>query len=67
MASNLPFIPQAKNWQIKVGALNALRTLAKTAPRQIARCLPDIVPKLTGGCMRAAVKFTKTCRLASGG
>jgi elongation factor 3 len=33
--------------QIKVGALNALRALVKTAPRQVARCLPDIVPRVT--------------------
>jgi len=38
---------QAKGWQTKVGALNALRTLAARAPRQIAKCLPLIVPQVT--------------------
>ncbi|GFH18635.1 uncharacterized protein HaLaN_15471 [Haematococcus lacustris] len=37
----------ARNWQTKVGALNGLKQLTKTGPRQIARCLPDIVPKVT--------------------
>jgi elongation factor 3 len=37
---------QAKPWQVKVGALQALEALSKSAPRQVARCLPDIVPKV---------------------
>lgn len=37
----------AKNWQIKMGALTSLQTLAKSAPRQVARCLPEIVPRIT--------------------
>lgn len=37
----------ARNWQTKVAALNTLRALAKSNPRQVARSLPDIVPKVT--------------------
>lgn len=40
---------QAKPWQVKVGALQALEALSKSAPRQTARCLPDIVPKVGAG------------------
>jgi elongation factor 3 len=36
-----------RNWQTKVAALNTLKALTKAAPRQIARCLPDIVPRVT--------------------
>ena len=38
---------QAKGWQTKVLALNSLKTLASKAPRQIAKCLPEIVPQVT--------------------
>lgn len=38
---------QARNWQTKVGALNALKALSETAPKQIAHALPEIVPKVT--------------------
>ncbi len=40
---------QAKNWQTKVLALNLLADMAKTAPIQVASCLHEIVPRLTGG------------------
>jgi len=36
-----------RNWMTKLGAINALGSMVKTAPRQVARCLPDIVPRLT--------------------
>ena len=38
---------QARGWQTKVGSLNAMKTLASRAPRQIAKALPLIVPAVT--------------------
>ncbi|KAJ9513668.1 hypothetical protein QJQ45_015420 [Haematococcus lacustris] len=63
----------ARNWQTKVGALNGLKQLTKTGPRQIARCLPDIVPKVTE-CFAdakeqvkaAAKEATTACFLVNG-
>ena len=55
----------AKNWQIKVGSLNALRQLSKTSPRQIARCLPDIVPKVTECFADAKVDVKQAAKAAT--
>mmetsp|Transcript_15299 Transcript_15299/g.26489 ORF Transcript_15299/g.26489 Transcript_15299/m.26489 type:complete len:1035 (+) Transcript_15299:185-3289(+) len=63
----------ARNWQTKVGSLNALRSLAKVAPRQVAYCLPDIVPRMTESfsdakqqVKDAAQTATESCFLVSG-
>ena len=37
-----------KNWQTKMGALKLLEAWTKTAPKELASCLPDIVPNVTG-------------------
>jgi elongation factor 3 len=37
----------AYKWQSKTGALQAIKMLATSAPDQLARCLPDLTPKLT--------------------
>eukprot|EP00798_Chlamydomonas_sp_ICE-L_P021666 gene21666-28683_t len=50
---------QSKNWQVKVGCLNALVTLSKTAPRAIGCGLSDIVPAVTD-CMADAKVQVKT-------
>ena len=34
-------------WQTKVGSLQLLGALTKTAPAQIAKCLPEIVPNVS--------------------
>ena len=39
---------QARSWQTKVLALQLVAGMAKTAPVQIASCLHEIVPRLTG-------------------
>ncbi|CAI5497356.1 unnamed protein product [Closterium sp. Naga37s-1] len=36
-----------KNWRTAEGALVLLSVLANSAPRQLARCLPEIVPKVS--------------------
>ncbi|CAI7798103.1 unnamed protein product [Closterium sp. NIES-53] len=36
-----------KNWRTAEGALFLLSVLANSAPRQLARCLPEIVPKVS--------------------
>lgn len=38
---------KARNWQTKVGALLMLRSLTKTAPRQLAAALPVIMPNVS--------------------
>jgi elongation factor 3 len=38
---------QTRNWQTKVLALNLLTALSKTATKQVASCLHDVVPRLT--------------------
>jgi hypothetical protein len=37
----------SKKWQVKEGALRLLVTLARTAPAQVAACLPAIVPLIS--------------------
>lgn len=37
----------SKKWQIKEGGLRLLAALAKTAPAQVAVCLPAIVPLIS--------------------
>jgi hypothetical protein len=54
---------QSKGWQTKVGALNSLKTLAGRAPRQIAKCLPHIVPQVTQ-CFADAKTQVRTARAA---
>lgn len=63
----------SRNWQTKVGALNALRSLAKTAPKPLAKALPEIVPKLTEAfadakmeVKQAAQATTMECFLQNG-
>jgi elongation factor 3 len=48
----------AQKWQTNEGACKMLSALADRAPRQVAVCLPDIVPKVTEamGNARPAVK-----------
>lgn len=48
----------AQKWQTNEGACKLLSALADRAPRQVAVCLPDIVPKVTEamGNARQAVK-----------
>ena len=48
----------AQKWQTNEGACKMLSALADRAPRQVAVCLPDIVPKVTEamGNARQAVK-----------
>ncbi len=53
-----------RNWQTKLAALNALDALAKSAPHQVARCLPDIVPKVTE-CFADAKEQVKTAASAT--
>lgn len=53
----------ARNWQTKVGALNALRTLAKSAPKALAKSLPEIVPKLTEAFADAKVEVKQAAQV----
>lgn len=39
---------QKQKWQVKVGALQQLGALTKTAPAPMKAALPDIVPAVTG-------------------
>lgn len=38
-----------KKWQTKQASLDYIRSLATTAPAQIAACLPDIIPEVAHG------------------
>jgi hypothetical protein len=37
----------SKKWQVKEGALLLLAALTRTAPSQVAACLPAIVPLIS--------------------
>lgn len=52
----------ARNWQTKVGALNALKTMSVRAPRQVAKALPDIVPKVTEAFADAKVQVQQAAQ-----
>ncbi|KAF5831548.1 hypothetical protein DUNSADRAFT_12961 [Dunaliella salina] len=56
---------QAKGWQTKVGALNAMKTLAARAPRQIAKQLPHIVPQVTQCFADAKVQVKEAAQSAT--
>lgn len=47
-----------KPWQIKVGALRLLAELTRSAPSQLAACLPEIVPAVAE-CMYDAKQQVK--------
>lgn len=41
-------INHKKSWKTQEGSINLLVQLVRTGPRQVARCMPDIVPLLSG-------------------
>lgn len=45
-------------WQVKVGALRMLAELTRSAPSQLAACLPEIVP-VVAECMYDAKQQVK--------
>lgn len=64
-------LERAKKWQTKKISLDLIAELAKVAPYQVGRCLPDIIPQVTD-CMwdtRKEVKvaanttMTKVCHV----
>lgn len=49
-----------KKWQTKFAALTLIKGLAANAPKQVASCLPDLIPEISN-CMWDTKKEIKVC------
>jgi elongation factor 3 len=62
LPSVLKQIETAGKWQVKTGSLVILDTLVKTAPEQMAKLMPDIVPVLAGAIWDTKADVKKAAR-----
>jgi elongation factor 3 len=52
-------LPVEQKWQIRVNALEMVTVFAETAPKQLSKSLPEVVPEVTA-CMWDTKKQVKT-------
>lgn len=55
-------IKTAGKWQIKTGSLTILDTLVKTAPEQMSKLMPDLVPVLAEAIWDTKADVKKAAR-----
>jgi len=57
-------IKTAGKWQVKTGSLEILELLVQRAPRQLAKCMPDIIPVMAEAIWDTKADVKKAARAA---